>query len=176
MYVQRLDHNIRGIHWRNCSRDWTFPPNILLHVVAVWQLAAEGHSDKMASDVEVHMKQSCVTELFHEENMAPIDSHQYLLNVYGDQTVSVGTVKQWVLCFSSSGSDSRSPPLLQFSASTAHRVLFTAGKNTYLMVVPVLKKSFVAENVLCHIVLLCSLLNFPCKSTGGIIFRVTHIF
>ena len=139
-------------------------------------MAAEGHSDKMASDVEVHMKQSCVTELFHEENMAPIDSHQYLLNVYGDQTVSVGTVKQWVLCFSSSGSDSRSPPLLQFSASTAHRVLFTAGKNTYLMVVPVLKKSFVAENVLCHIVLLCSLLNFPCKSTGGIIFRVTHIF
>jgi len=29
----------------------------LLHVVAVWQMAAEGQSDKIAFDMEVHMKQ-----------------------------------------------------------------------------------------------------------------------
>ena len=35
----------------------------LLYFVAVWQTAAEGHSDKMASDMEVRMKQGCVNPL-----------------------------------------------------------------------------------------------------------------
>jgi len=32
-------------------------------------------SDSMASDMEVRMKQRCVTEFFHVEKMAPIDIH-----------------------------------------------------------------------------------------------------
>ena len=60
-------------------------------------MAAEGQSDRMASDMEVRR---CVTEFFHEEKIAPIDIHQHLLNVYGDQTVYVseavsGAMQQW---------------------------------------------------------------------------------
>ena len=57
-------------------------------------MAAEGQSDKMMSDMEVQMKQRCVTEFLHAEKIAPTDIHQCLLNVYGDQTVKVSTVKQ----------------------------------------------------------------------------------
>ncbi|MEQ5179387.1 hypothetical protein [Proteus genomosp. 6] len=51
------------------------PTNIPFHVVAVWQMVAEGQSDRMVSDMEVCMKQSCVTEFLHVEKMAPIDIH-----------------------------------------------------------------------------------------------------
>ena len=50
----------------------------------MWQIAAEGQSDKMVSDMEVHMKQRCATEFLHVEKIAPIDIHQSLLNIYGD--------------------------------------------------------------------------------------------
>ena len=42
----------------------------MLHFAAMWQTAAEGQSDRMASDMEVHMKQKCVTEFLHMEKMA----------------------------------------------------------------------------------------------------------
>ena len=44
-------------------------------------MAAEGQSDRMVTDVEVQMKQRCVSEFPHVEKMAPIDIHQCLLNV-----------------------------------------------------------------------------------------------
>jgi len=53
-----------------------FPTNILLHFVAVWQTAAEEQPDSMASDMDVHMKQRCGTEILHAEKMAPTDIHQ----------------------------------------------------------------------------------------------------
>ncbi len=46
-----------------------------------------------------------------QKKMAPTDIHQCLLNVYGYQTVDVNTVKQLVVHFSSSKSDSGSSPL-----------------------------------------------------------------
>ena len=57
------------------------------------QMAAEGQSDKMVSDMGVWMKQSCVIELLHAEKMAPTDIRQHLPNVYGDQAVDVHTVR-----------------------------------------------------------------------------------
>ena len=57
---------IRGLH---------LPANIPLRFVAMQQMAAEGQSDEMASDMEVHMKERCVIEFFHAEKMAPIDIH-----------------------------------------------------------------------------------------------------
>ena len=60
------------------------PINILLHSVAVQQMAAEGLSDKMASDTEACMKQRCVTEFLCVEKMTPTDIHQHLLNVDGN--------------------------------------------------------------------------------------------
>jgi len=50
------------------------PTNIQLHGVAVRQVAAEGQSDKMVPDVEVHVKQRCATEFIHAESIAPIDA------------------------------------------------------------------------------------------------------
>lgn len=56
-------------------------------------MTAEGHADRIISDTELHMKEGCGIEFFHVENMVPTDI-QHLLNVYGDQTVDAGTVRQ----------------------------------------------------------------------------------
>ena len=56
-------------------------------------MAAEGQSDKMASDTEVWMEHWHVTELLHVEQMAPTDIHQRLLNFYGDPTVYASVVR-----------------------------------------------------------------------------------
>ena len=68
-------------------------------------MTAEGQSD-----MEVHMKQRCVIEFLHAENIAPNDIHRRLLNVYGDQTVDISTVKRWVARFSSGDSDVKDKP------------------------------------------------------------------
>ena len=47
-------------------------------------MTAERQSDKMASDMEVRMKQNCVTEFLHAEKITPNVIHRSLLNVYGD--------------------------------------------------------------------------------------------
>jgi len=57
-------------------------------------MAAERQSDTMASDMEVCMKQRCITELLYVEKMAPTDIHRWLLHIYGDETVDVSTVRQ----------------------------------------------------------------------------------
>ena len=74
------------------------------------QMAAEGQSDKMASDMEKCMKQRCGSEFLHAEKMALMDIHRHLLNTYGDQTADDRTTKQWVVCFSSSNSDVKDKP------------------------------------------------------------------
>ena len=78
-------------------------------------------------------------EFLHTEEVVPIGIHQCLVNVYGDQTVDVSTVRWWVARFSSS--KSRSPPLVQISVSAAYRLVFTAGENAQLMVVTMSKNS-----------------------------------
>ena len=72
-------------------------------------MTAEGQSDRMASDMEVRMKQRCVTEFLHAEKIAPNDIHRCLL-VYGDQTVDVSTVRRWVARFNSGDSDVKDKP------------------------------------------------------------------
>jgi len=57
------------------------------------QMTVEEQSDKLASDMEVHMKQIFVSEFFHVEKIAPIDIHWCLLNADGDQTVNVSRVR-----------------------------------------------------------------------------------
>ena len=77
---------------------------MLIGGMAMWQMAAEGQSDKMVSDLEVLRKQRRITEFLRVEKIAPVDIHWCLLNVYGDQSVNVSTVRQWVMHFSSSNS------------------------------------------------------------------------
>ena len=73
-------------------------------------MTAEGQSDKMVSEMEVRMKQRCVTEFLHAEKIVPNDIPQCLMKVYGDQTVDVSTVRQWVACFSSGDSNVKDKP------------------------------------------------------------------
>ena len=42
-----------------------FPTSISLHVAAMQMMAAEGLSDRMALDMEVYIKQRCITEFLH---------------------------------------------------------------------------------------------------------------
>jgi len=44
-------------------------------------MTAEGQSDKTASDMEVCMKQRCVTEFLHAEKIELNDIHRHILNV-----------------------------------------------------------------------------------------------
>jgi hypothetical protein len=60
--------------------------------------------------MEMRTKQRCVIEFFHAEKIAPVDIHECLLNVYGEQTLDVNTVKWWVVRFSSGNSDERDRP------------------------------------------------------------------
>ena len=60
-------------------------------------MAAEEQYDK----VEVQMDQRCV------EKMALSDIHHCLLNIYGDQTMDVSTVRRLVVHFSSGDYDER---------------------------------------------------------------------
>ena len=95
---------------------------IMLHFVSMWQMAAEEQCGKMVSNVEMQMKQRCVTEFLHAEKMTPTDIHWhllnvpptdirwYLLNIYGDQIVDVSTVRRWVVCFSSDDMDVKDKP------------------------------------------------------------------
>jgi hypothetical protein len=79
--------------------------NIPLNFVAVQHMTAVGQSDEMASDMEVRLKQRCVTEFLHAEKIAPNDIHQCLLNFYGDQTEDVNTVRRWMVRFNSGDSE-----------------------------------------------------------------------
>jgi len=93
-------------------------------------MAAEEQSDSMASDVEVHMQQKSGTEFLHAEKVAPSDINWCLLNIYGDQTVDVSTVRQWVsVHFSNDDSNHRSPPLVQVVMNIVFRLLFFTGEN-----------------------------------------------
>ena len=73
------------------SRSWIFP----LHFFFYCTTDGSRASDKMASDMEMGMKQRYVTEFFHLEKMVPTDIHWCLLNVNGDQTVDMTIVKWW---------------------------------------------------------------------------------
>ena len=103
-------------------------------------MAAEGQSDKMPPDVEVCLKQRCVTEFLHVKIITPINVHRHLWKVSGDQKVDVSTM-MWVMHFSSGVSNSGSPPVLQICMSMACRLWFIAGKNAYLIVMTMLKNS-----------------------------------
>ena len=62
-------------------------------------------SDQVTSDMEMCLKQRSGTEFIHAENIPFIDIHQCLLDINGDQTVAVSTVRWWVVRFSSGNSE-----------------------------------------------------------------------
>ena len=87
-------------------------------------MAAERWSDKVMSDMEVEMKERCVTKFLLIEKMATVDVHGHLWNTYGDQQVDVSTVRQQMMCCNSG-----SLPLVQIFRSAACRLLFISVEN-----------------------------------------------
>jgi len=69
--------------------------------------------------MEVHMKQRCGIKFLKVEKIAPIDIRWHLLNIYGDQTVAVSTVRWWVVHFSGSNSDVKDKPCSQLPCTDA---------------------------------------------------------
>ena len=54
----------------NSSRGWTIPP--IFHFVAMWQITAEGWSDKMVSDMATCMKQRCALHSSMKKKWHPL--------------------------------------------------------------------------------------------------------
>ena len=79
-----------------------------------------------------------------------------LVNIYGDQTVDVCTVRWWVVCFRCGNSDSGSPSLVQIfmnsQALVHHWWKYMAHGGGYVE-----KQCFVAEKLVYQITLLCFL-------------------
>jgi len=66
---------------------------------------------------------------FMQKKMVSIDIQCCLLTIYGDQSVDVSTVRQWVGWFSSGDINSGSPLLVQIFMIMACRLLSRTGNN-----------------------------------------------
>ena len=113
----------------------------------------------MTSDMKVCMKQRCVVEFLHVETVALTEFDQHLLNIYGGKTMDVSTVRQRMVHFSNSNNNVKDEPCSRWPCTAV-----TPRNEEHLdqcihmnwLIVTVLKNSFVAENLLYQIVLLCS--------------------
>ena len=99
-----LAHNVRGGCWWPGSRGWSFPPifHYILFPCDRWQ--------QRGSLTKWCLTQTCFWSIGVSWNSSvwkkpPIDIHQCLLNIYGDQTVDVSTMRWWMVHFSSGDSD-----------------------------------------------------------------------
>ena len=155
-YFITLAHDIRGGCWRYCSRGWTPTTSTPFHVVAVWQMAAEGHNDWHNGIWRGRVDRCNVWHLIPLCRKSGIHwYYQHLLNIHGDQTVGVSTVRWWVVHFSSGDSNSGAPLLVQMITNTACRLCSnTMGNCTTNGGDYVEKKRYVAENLLYQRVLL----------------------
>ena len=129
-YFMMLAHDIRdGCLWY-CSTGWTFPPisHDVLWLCDRWQ--QRGTLTEWRLTWKYVWNKGVPLNSFMWENIAPIDIHWCLLNVYGDPAVNVSTVRSCVVCFSNGDSISGSPSLVQFFMHVAYRLLFIAGENS----------------------------------------------
>jgi len=60
-------------------------PSTNIPLCFVFMTLAEGQCDRVVSDMDVWMKQRCVSEFLHAEILAPIAIHGCLLNIDGAQ-------------------------------------------------------------------------------------------
>jgi len=137
-----LAYDVRGGCWWYGSRGWTFPP------ILCYMLLPRDRWQQMGTLTKWCLTWKCIQSKGVSLNSPmwkkkkPLTNiHWCFLGVFGDQTVCVSTVRQWVVHFSSGNSDSSSPPLVQIAVSTANRLLFITDKNAQLMVVAILQKS-----------------------------------
>ena len=125
-YFIMLAHDFGSRWWWYGSRGWTIPP-ILLHVLAVWQMAGRGQPDKIVSEMEGQMRQRCVPEFVHAEKngthwpSSTLAERSWRPNSGYEYSEAVGGAFQlWCLW---------SLPLIQIFLSVVCRFLFTVGEN-----------------------------------------------
>jgi hypothetical protein len=105
-YYIMLAHDVRGGCWWYVSRGQTFLPEV--------------------------RKFCChATEFLHVEK-ALTDIHQCLLNVSGDQTVDVSTVRWWVVYFSSGDSNLRDRPCSRWPCTAVRSMKWGAPWSAHL--------------------------------------------
>ena len=104
------------------ARGWTFPPTFHYILLLCYRWQQSNSMTKWHQTWKCILDKSVSLNSFMQKT-APFDTHWCLLNIYGDQTVDVSTVRRWVVCFSSGDSDSVSPPLVQTALSMAYRLL-----------------------------------------------------
>lgn len=108
-----LVNNARGES--GMAAETNLPDSIPFHFVARWQ-----QRGKMASDVEVHMKQSYVTEFLHQEKNSTHDIQWCLLMAYGDQPVNVSTARPGVVHSSNGNGDMKDKPCFRQLEQLTH--------------------------------------------------------
>jgi len=128
-----LAHNTKVRRWWNGSTCWPFLSEfhyVLLSCDRRWQ---KGSLTKQHLTWKVKWNKGGALNSSTQKRLHPL-AFRPLLNISGDQTVDVSTVRQRVVHFSSGGSGS--PLLVQFffPRSTGCRLLSTAGKNAQLRV------------------------------------------
>ena len=109
-YFMMLAHNVRGGCWWYGSRGWNFPP------ISCYMLLPCDRWQQRGSLTIWRLIQKCIwsksvsLDSSMPKKVAPTDIHWRLLNVYGDQTVDVSTVRQWVVRFNSGDTDMKHKP------------------------------------------------------------------
>ena len=117
------------------------PTNIPLYVVAMWQMAAEGQSGKIACGMETQMKQRCGMEFLHLKKNCTRWHSLVLAECFWRPNSGCEHSRAVVVRFSSGDSDSRSPLLVQIVLNVVCRLLFIPRENAQLMVETILKKT-----------------------------------
>jgi len=140
-----LAYRIKGGYWLEGNRGWTFSPllDYILFPCDIWQ-----HRDSLAKwclTCKCVWSQVLSLNFSMQKKDAPIDIHWHLLNVSGDQTVKVSTVRWYGVHFSSDNSLCRMQALFHCWQKCM------ANNGDYHE-----KYCSVAENLLYLTVLLCS--------------------
>ena len=103
-------------------------PSLQYSIKFYFQIAAEGQSDKMASNMKVCMKQKCINEFLHEETIACTDIHQCLLTSDEDWTVDVSMVRLCGACQQHKRQETFGM-VMQIYTGVACRLLFIVDEN-----------------------------------------------
>ena len=97
-------------------------------------MAAEKQSENTVYEMEILMMERCGIQFLQVEEIMSIGIHHHMLNVYGDQTVDMSTVKWLLVHFSSGNCDHGSPLLVHILMYAACGILFITGENRHPLV------------------------------------------
>ena len=99
-YFMMLAHDIKGAWWRYGSRSWTFPPTSRYILLPCDRWQQSGRLTKWRLTWKRGWSKSVSLNSSMQKKTASINIHWRVLDVGGDQTADVSTVRRWVVPFS----------------------------------------------------------------------------